>query len=121
MPYYFREWRKRAGLTQAQLAYILGVARPTVGRIETDDRDFTGDYLKNFAFVVECAVEDPLTKAVSFVGAEKATPEWIEAKRQVIKSIKELRKLERAEKEKNGKPRGKRPARARRKKRPQHK
>jgi transcriptional regulator with XRE-family HTH domain len=46
--YYFAEWREHAGLSQRQLAKVLGVSKTTISRIERGTRGFTGDFLEDF-------------------------------------------------------------------------
>ncbi|WP_080578540.1 helix-turn-helix domain-containing protein [Sinorhizobium fredii] len=54
---FFREWRMQAGLSQTELAEILGVTPATVSRIEAGKRDFIGSYL--FAFAKACKCPSP--------------------------------------------------------------
>lgn len=54
--YYFRDWRKHAGLSQPKLAAILGCSKITVSRVERGIRDFTGRYLADFAEAVDAPV-----------------------------------------------------------------
>jgi transcriptional regulator with XRE-family HTH domain len=46
--YWFAEWREHAGLSQRQLAKVLGVSKTTISRIERGTRGFTGDFLEDF-------------------------------------------------------------------------
>lgn len=63
MRYFFREWRQHTGLTLADLADILGISEGHVSKIETNKRDFTGDYLEDFATIVGCKqICDPICK-----------------------------------------------------------
>jgi hypothetical protein len=61
--YFFREWRRAAGLSLRELAVQIGHSYPKVNRIETGDRDFDGVYLADFARVIGCSsIADPLTR-----------------------------------------------------------
>lgn len=51
-----REARKLAGLSQGQLAKILGLHRPSVSEIEAGNRNVTADELKKIAETCEVTV-----------------------------------------------------------------
>jgi transcriptional regulator with XRE-family HTH domain len=60
---YFKEWRQYAGLNQIELAQLLNTTPPTVSRIETGKRDFSGSYLFAFAKVCGCTTPgDPVSR-----------------------------------------------------------
>lgn len=105
MRYFFREWRQAAGLTLKDVAEILGISEGHVSRIETNTRDFTGDYLEDFAMIVGCKnVCDPICKQPA-KGKDKASELTEDQKLMLQKRLKyrakEIRKLRRMD---NGNP-----------------
>jgi transcriptional regulator with XRE-family HTH domain len=66
-----REARKRAGLTQRQLAELVGVAQPTIARIETGVSEPGLDTVRRMLF--ECGLE----LDVRLVPSDEAT--WLTA------------------------------------------
>jgi transcriptional regulator with XRE-family HTH domain len=48
-----RQAREDAGLSQAQAARLLGIHRPTLSEIESEDRKVTAGELRNFASLYE--------------------------------------------------------------------
>lgn len=60
-PVYFREWRQWAGLSQRQLGLLTGLTKPSISRIETGQRDWTGVFLRDFQIATGCPhVASPL-------------------------------------------------------------
>lgn len=55
-----RELRKRAGLTQAQLAQRSGVSQPAISQIENDDRPMSTDWMRTFARIFDVTAADLL-------------------------------------------------------------
>ena len=61
---YFREWRHWAGLSQSQLARIMGISKPVISRIETGERRWNSEFLEDFCIAVNCGHwADPLVRA----------------------------------------------------------
>lgn len=60
--YFFREWRKHRGLTQGQLAEIIGITGSAVSQIETGDQGFTDSTLEAFAEALACTPADLLMR-----------------------------------------------------------
>jgi transcriptional regulator with XRE-family HTH domain len=52
-----REARKLAGLSQGQVAKLLGMHRPTVSEIEAGNRNVTAEELARFAEVYDVGIE----------------------------------------------------------------
>lgn len=116
MRYFFREWRQHAGLTLKDMGDILGISEGHVLKIEKNQRDFTGDYLEDFAKIVGCGEKIwyplctmPPEPFVNRVG--KLTPhEKLVIRRRLQTRSWETRKLRRAdlndgrEKKNGGKP-----------------
>ena len=55
-----RDLRKRAGLTQAQLANLTGVSQPAISQIENDETPMTVDHMRTFARIFGCTPADLL-------------------------------------------------------------
>jgi transcriptional regulator with XRE-family HTH domain len=55
-----RELRKRAGLTQADLARQSGVSQPAISQLENDERPLTIDWMRTFARVFGVSTADLL-------------------------------------------------------------
>lgn len=58
--YYFKEWRKRAGLTQEQLADRIGVTPSSISQLENGKQGFTDTTLEALAFALNCTPSDLL-------------------------------------------------------------
>lgn len=58
--HFIREWRKHIGLTQEQVAEIVGQTATTVGRIEKNDIPYNQDFLEQVADAFGCSVSDLL-------------------------------------------------------------
>lgn len=56
-----RELRKRAGLTQIELATAAGVSQAAISQLENDSRTMTLEWMRAFARVIGCSVADLLT------------------------------------------------------------
>lgn len=55
-----RELRKRAKITQLELAKLSGVSQPAISQLENDERPLTVDWMRTFARIFGCAVADLL-------------------------------------------------------------
>jgi transcriptional regulator with XRE-family HTH domain len=55
---YLREWRKARGLTQADLAEMIGSHHITISRIETGTRMWNGAFLFAVAVALDCHPAD---------------------------------------------------------------
>lgn len=60
--FYFRAWRKYRGLTQEQLAELVGLATSSVSQIETGAQGFTNSTLIAFADALKCDPGDLLSR-----------------------------------------------------------
>lgn len=70
---YFREWRKWAGLTQEELAQLVGCAEGTISRYESGERDFTGKFLAIFVEIIGCPNPgDPISRPPDTLSADRA-------------------------------------------------
>lgn len=58
--YYFKEWRKHAGLTQEQLADRVGVTASSISQLENGKQGFTDTTLEAIAWAVNCEPSDLL-------------------------------------------------------------
>lgn len=70
-PTKFREWRKRAGLTQRQVADLLDVHESQISRVESGDSPYDRAYLEVFAQAYGCEpwqllIQDPRDPAWLF-------------------------------------------------------
>lgn len=101
LAYFFRQWREWAGLTQGQLAKIVGLSRGTISRIESDERAFTSDFLKDFCQVVGCStVADPLIRTPDGPGVGRLSENQVVRKQQMLHRAREIRKAHRESKAK---------------------
>lgn len=55
-----REFRKRAGITQEELAQLLGVSRPAVAQWERGINNPRADMLIKLANLFKCSIDDLL-------------------------------------------------------------
>jgi transcriptional regulator with XRE-family HTH domain len=63
MEIFFKEWRQYRGMTQDQVAKILGMTKSAVSKIELKQRDFSGQYLEAYAEAVGCQhYSDPICR-----------------------------------------------------------
>jgi transcriptional regulator with XRE-family HTH domain len=103
--YYFREWRQMAGLSLADLSNILGITEGQISKIETDERDFTGDFLDDLATVLDCKpwelLMGPPANFVDNTGL-LSTREKLILQRRLTRRSKEMRKLRRRDRHSNG-------------------
>jgi transcriptional regulator with XRE-family HTH domain len=92
--YFFREWREHAGLSQRQLARLIGVTKTTISRIEAGKRAFTSDFLEDFQKSVRCAhVWDPLARAPDIINGTPIS--WLndaEVEKRIFERAREIRK-----------------------------
>lgn len=58
--YYFKEWRKKAGLTQEQLAERVGVTASSISQLENGKQGFTDTTLEALAWALNCDPADLL-------------------------------------------------------------
>lgn len=58
-----RELRKRAGLTQVELADRAGISQAAISQVENDSRPLTVDWMRIFARILDCTVADLLGDA----------------------------------------------------------
>lgn len=56
-----REMRKRAKLSQVELAELSGVSQPAISQLENDERPLTIDWMRTFAKIFGCSPADLLT------------------------------------------------------------
>ncbi|MBT0667010.1 helix-turn-helix transcriptional regulator [Novosphingobium profundi] len=56
-----RELRKKAGLSQLQLANLAGISQPAVSQIENDTRPLTIDWMRTIARIIGCTPADLLS------------------------------------------------------------
>lgn len=56
-----RELRKKAGLSQIELANLAGISQPAISQIENDTRPLTIDWMRTLARILECAPADLLS------------------------------------------------------------
>lgn len=56
-----RELRKKAGLSQTELANLAGISQPAISQIENDTRPLTVDWMRALARILNCTVADFLT------------------------------------------------------------
>lgn len=55
-----RELRKKAGLSQAELARIVGISQPAISQIENDTRPLTIDWMRSLARIFGVTAADIL-------------------------------------------------------------
>lgn len=55
-----RELRKKAGLTQDELAQLAGISQPAISQIENDTRPLTVDWMRTLARIFACSTADIL-------------------------------------------------------------
>ena len=60
--YYFREWRKYRGMTQEELAELVGVSAPSISQLETGKQGFTDTTLASLADALSCGAGDLLMR-----------------------------------------------------------
>lgn len=58
--YYFKEWRKKAGLTQEQLAERVGMTASSISQLEHGKQGFTDTTLEAMAWALNCEPADLL-------------------------------------------------------------
>lgn len=68
---FIRQWRKKAGLNQTDLATILGVSTATVSQIENAETGYKQEYLEGIAEAVGCDPADLLVR-----GPDDPEPIW---------------------------------------------
>ncbi len=66
-------WRKKAGLTQAQVAERISVEKETVSRLESGKISLTVDRLQQFALIFGCSVTDLLKEPEAGLLAQAET------------------------------------------------
>ncbi len=60
--YFFKEWRKYRGYTQAELAEIIGVTAPSISQLESGKQGFTDSTLESLAQALACEPGDLLMR-----------------------------------------------------------
>lgn len=55
-----RELRKKAGISQAELARLAGISQPAISQVENDTRPLTVDWMRIFARIFGCTPADLL-------------------------------------------------------------
>lgn len=55
-----RELRKKAGLSQIELARLAGISQPAISQIENDTRPLTVDWMRTLARILGCTPADLL-------------------------------------------------------------
>lgn len=55
-----RELRKRAGMSQAELARLAGISQPAISQIENDTRPLSVDWMRTLARILDCQPADLL-------------------------------------------------------------
>jgi transcriptional regulator with XRE-family HTH domain len=103
MRYFFREWRQSVGLTMSEFGQIAGYSEGQVSKIETGERDFSGDFLQDFAQIIGCKVWEPLQKLPKPRTSKITADEKKAIQRRIQTRAKEIRKLRRAAKSNGGK------------------
>ena len=68
---FIRQWRKKAGMNQSDLAEVLGVSTATVSQIENAETGYKQEYLERIAEAVGCDPADLLVR-----GPEDPQPIW---------------------------------------------
>lgn len=58
--YFFREWRKKRGLTQEALAEMVGLTASSISQLETGKQGFTDSTLTSIAKALDCRPGDLL-------------------------------------------------------------
>ncbi len=58
-----RLMRKRAKLSQAELARLSGVSQPAISQVENDQRPLTIDWMRTFSRILQCNPADLLDDA----------------------------------------------------------
>ena len=53
-----RELRKRAHISQAELARLAGISQPAISQVENDERPLTVDWMRTFGRILNCAPAD---------------------------------------------------------------
>ena len=56
--HHLREWREYRGLTQVQLAPIIGISRSYLSKLETGDQDYLQYIIERIAIALRCEVSD---------------------------------------------------------------
>lgn len=52
--------RKRARMSQAELARLSGISQPAISQVENDQRPLTVDWMRTFARILKCQPTDLL-------------------------------------------------------------
>jgi transcriptional regulator with XRE-family HTH domain len=60
--HYIKAWRKHRGMTQAQLAELIGIARSYLTKIERGDRRYDQPTLEASAAALDCTPSDLISR-----------------------------------------------------------
>jgi transcriptional regulator with XRE-family HTH domain len=93
--YFFRQWRKKRGLTQEELAHEIGVSIPTISQLETGKQGFTGDTLEALAAALhvepwELLTRNPEADSSIWIVLEKMAKAKPEQQEQVARVVSEM-------------------------------
>ena len=94
---YFREWRQWAGLSQSQLAVIMGISKPVISRIEAGTRRWHSDFLEDFCIAVGARWPEPLIGPPPG-GGTRQDQEMVRRREIIAANNDERQRLEAAEK-----------------------
>jgi transcriptional regulator with XRE-family HTH domain len=67
-PNFIAQWRRYRGLTQDELAELMGVSKPTVSKIERSGQPYNQHFLEACAEALECEPADLLSRMPDDVG-----------------------------------------------------
>lgn len=83
-----RELRKRAKLSQTELAELSGVSQPAISQIENDERPLNVDWMRTFAKIFDCA-------PVDLLGDQDNPDRLSEDERRIVQQYREADELQR--------------------------
>ena len=90
---YFREWRQWAGLSQSQLAKIMGISKPLISCIENGKRRWHSDFVEDFGIAVGARRwTAPLDSPPPGGGTRQPTEEEMAARREIIAANNDRRR-----------------------------
>ncbi|WP_287363751.1 helix-turn-helix transcriptional regulator [Mesorhizobium sp.] len=89
--YYFREWRKRRGLTQETLAEQVGLTASSISQLETGKQGFSDTTLAAIASALECRPGDLLLWGPD--EAEAATTAPIRSDQEILAVLQRIEGL----------------------------
>lgn len=74
--YYFKEWRKKRGFTQEELAEIVGMTASSLSQLENYKQGFSKETLEALAAALSCSPGDLLSRDPT--EAETLLDKWAE-------------------------------------------